>query len=90
MRTGFCLEPSEGPLFGFVARIDPQKGVDALVEAAREVTAGGGQLAILGEGGRSSSAASSISASASAAPSASTSAMPSRSRGACSPPPTSS
>lgn len=50
LRTGFCLEPSAGPLFGFVARMDPQKGVDALAEAARLVTAEGGQIVILGEG----------------------------------------
>lgn len=50
LRTGFCLEPSEGPLFGFVARIDPQKGVDILIEAARRVVERGGQLAILGMG----------------------------------------
>ncbi|WP_181706227.1 glycogen synthase GlgA [Chthonobacter rhizosphaerae] len=50
VRTGFCLEPSDGPLFGFVARIDPQKGVDALGEVSRTVVENGGQLAILGEG----------------------------------------
>lgn len=50
VRTGFCLEPSGGPLFGFVARIDPQKGVDALAEAAGVVAESGGQIAILGEG----------------------------------------
>lgn len=50
LRTGFCLEPSNGPLFGFVARIDPQKGVDKLADAARAVVANGGQIAILGEG----------------------------------------
>ena len=50
VRTGFCLEPSNGPLFGFVARIDPQKGIDTLIEAARTVIAQGGQMAILGEG----------------------------------------
>jgi starch synthase len=50
VRTGFCLEPSAGPLFGFVARIDPQKGVDTMIEAARTVVAHGGQIAILGEG----------------------------------------
>ncbi|MEJ1157156.1 glycogen synthase [Prosthecomicrobium sp. N25] len=50
VRTGFCLEPSEGPLFGFVARVDPQKGIDVLIEGARRVVQRGGQLAILGMG----------------------------------------
>lgn len=50
VRTSFCLEPSDGPLFGFVARLDPQKGIDVLIESARRVVDRGGQLAILGTG----------------------------------------
>jgi starch synthase len=50
LRTAFCLDPSTGPLFGFVARIDPQKGIDVLIEGARRVVERGGQLAILGMG----------------------------------------
>lgn len=50
VRTGLCLAPSSGPLFGFVARLDRQKGIDVLAEGAGRIVARGGQIAILGTG----------------------------------------
>jgi starch synthase len=38
------------PLFGCIARLDPQKGFDILLEAAPEMLADGAQLALLGSG----------------------------------------
>ena len=44
------LEPSTGPLFGFIARLTPQKGVSLVLEAIPEIIKRGGQLIILGSG----------------------------------------
>ena len=45
------LEPSESaPLFGCVARLDPQKGFDLVLEIAPQMLKEGAQLAILGSG----------------------------------------
>jgi starch synthase len=45
------LEPSESaPLFGCVARLDPQKGFDLVLEIAPQMLEEGAQLAILGSG----------------------------------------
>ncbi|MFL5257352.1 MAG: glycogen synthase GlgA [Rhodopila sp.] len=50
IRTGLCLRPSEGPLFGIVSRVVHQKGLDLVAEAADEIVENGGQIAILGLG----------------------------------------
>ena len=50
VRTGLCLRPSEGPLFGVVARLVHQKGLDLIAEAASGIVERGGQIAILGLG----------------------------------------
>jgi starch synthase len=50
VRTGLCLTPSEGPLFGVVSRLVHQKGRDIVAEAARDIVREGGQIAILGLG----------------------------------------
>jgi starch synthase len=50
VRTGLCLRPSEGPLFGIVSRLVHQKGLDLVAEAADEIVENGGQIAILGLG----------------------------------------
>jgi starch synthase len=50
VREGFCLRPSEGPLFGIVSRLVHQKGLDLVAEAANEIVENGGQIAILGLG----------------------------------------
>jgi starch synthase len=45
------LDPSESaPLFGCVARLDPQKGFDLVLEIAPRMLEEGAQLAILGSG----------------------------------------
>ncbi len=45
------LEPDEnGPLFGAVSRLTPQKGLDLLLAIIPELTASGRQLALLGSG----------------------------------------
>jgi starch synthase len=41
-----------GPVFGVVSRLTPQKGLDLVLDAAAELVAGGGQLALLGSGDR--------------------------------------
>jgi starch synthase len=43
---------AEAPLFGVVARLSLQKGLDLLLEALPRLTAAGGQLALLGSGER--------------------------------------
>jgi starch synthase len=50
VRTGLCLTPSEGPLFGVVSRLVHQKGLDILADTARDIVRAGGQIAILGLG----------------------------------------
>jgi starch synthase len=50
VRTGLCLSPSQGPLFGVVSRLVPQKGFDILAETARDIVREGGQIAMLGLG----------------------------------------
>lgn len=50
VRTGLCLSPSEGPLFGVVSRLVHQKGLDIIADTARDIVREGGQIAILGLG----------------------------------------
>jgi starch synthase len=50
VRTGLCLRPSDGPLFGIVSRLVHQKGLDLVAEAAHDIVGLGGQIAILGLG----------------------------------------
>jgi starch synthase len=50
VRTGLCLRPSKGPLFGIVSRMVHQKGLDLVAEAANEIVENGGQIAMLGLG----------------------------------------
>jgi starch synthase len=50
VRTGLCLRPSEGPLFGIVSRLVHQKGLDLVAEAANDIVDNGGQIVILGLG----------------------------------------
>jgi starch synthase len=50
VRTGLCLTPSKGPLFGVVSRLVHQKGLDIVADAARDIVRSGGQIAILGLG----------------------------------------
>jgi len=50
VRTGLCLRPSKGPLFGIVSRLVHQKGLDLVAEAANDIVESGGQIAILGLG----------------------------------------
>lgn len=50
VRANLCLRPSNGPLFGIVARLVHQKGLDLVARVAKDIVAAGGQLAILGLG----------------------------------------
>ena len=50
LRTEFGLPESDGPLCVVVSRMTAQKGLDLLLEALPALTAGGGQLALLGSG----------------------------------------
>jgi starch synthase len=50
VRTGLCLRPSSGPLFGIVSRLVHQKGLDLVAGAANDIVENGGQIAILGLG----------------------------------------
>jgi starch synthase len=50
VRTGLCLTPSDGPLFGVVSRLVHQKGLDIVADTARDIVRDGGQIAILGLG----------------------------------------
>ncbi|WP_428532787.1 glycogen synthase GlgA [Rhodopila sp.] len=50
VRTGLCLRPSEGPLFGIVSRLVHQKGLDLVAEAANDIVDNGGQIVVLGLG----------------------------------------
>jgi starch synthase len=46
----FGLAVSRGPLFGLVARLVHQKGVDLVLSAAETIVASGGQLIVMGRG----------------------------------------
>lgn len=50
VRASLCLRRSDGPLFGVVARLVYQKGLDILAEVADALVEHGGQIAILGLG----------------------------------------
>ena len=50
VRTGLCLKQSDGPLFGVVSRLVPQKGLDVVADVADAIVREGGQIAILGLG----------------------------------------
>ncbi|MGE4044376.1 MAG: glycogen synthase GlgA [Acetobacteraceae bacterium] len=50
VRSGLCLRPSDGPLFGIVSRLVHQKGLDLVADAANAIVGQGGQIAILGLG----------------------------------------
>jgi starch synthase len=50
MRQEFGLRESRGPLFAFVARMVHQKGIDMVCDAAPQIVAAGGQLALIGRG----------------------------------------
>jgi starch synthase len=50
VRTGLCLKPSDGPLFGVVSRLVQQKGLDVIADVADAIVRDGGQIAMLGLG----------------------------------------
>jgi starch synthase len=50
IRRQFNLALSRGPLFGLVARLVHQKGVDMVLDAAETIVAAGGQIVVLGRG----------------------------------------
>jgi starch synthase len=50
VRKEFGLAMSRGPLFGLVARLVHQKGVDLVLEAAEAIVGAGGQLVVTGRG----------------------------------------
>jgi starch synthase len=50
VRTSLCLAPSQGPLFGIVSRLVPQKGLDIVADVANDILREGGQIAIPGLG----------------------------------------
>jgi starch synthase len=50
LRKEFGLSASEGPLFGVVARLVHQKGLDLVIEAADTIVSSGGQLVVMGRG----------------------------------------
>lgn len=50
VRREFHLLPSNGPLFSVVARLVHQKGLDLICDAAPQIVAAGGQIAIIGRG----------------------------------------
>jgi starch synthase len=50
VRKEFGLALSRGPLFGLVARLVHQKGVDLVLEAADTVVRAGGQIIVTGKG----------------------------------------
>jgi len=53
MEAAFDLAPGDGPIFCVVSRLTWQKGMDVLAEAAGDLVAMGGRLALLGSGDRS-------------------------------------
>jgi starch synthase len=56
IRRRFNLALSRGPLFGLVARLVHQKGVDMVLDAAETIVAAGGQIVVMGRAIRISSA----------------------------------
>lgn len=42
--------PAQGPLYGFIGRLTPQKGIDLLLGCVADIVRAGGQLIILGSG----------------------------------------
>ncbi|MEO8136729.1 MAG: glycogen synthase GlgA [Betaproteobacteria bacterium] len=50
LRQELGLAAATGPLFGVVSRLTGQKGLDLLLPALPQLTAAGGQLALLGSG----------------------------------------
>jgi starch synthase len=50
LRQEFGLALSRGPLFGVVARLVHQKGIDLVVSAADAIVAAGGQIVVTGRG----------------------------------------
>lgn len=50
LRKRLYLTESDGPVFGVVSRLTPQKGLDLLLGAVPDLAGGGGQLALLGSG----------------------------------------
>ena len=50
VRVELGLRDSRGPLFAMVARLVHQKGIDMVCEAAPQIVAAGGQLALIGCG----------------------------------------
>jgi starch synthase len=50
VRKQFGLGVSRGPLFGLVARLVHQKGIDLVLSAADEIVGSGGQIVVTGSG----------------------------------------
>jgi starch synthase len=50
VRRQFGLALSRGPLFGLVARLVHQKGIDLVLDAAETIVASGGQIVVMGRG----------------------------------------
>jgi starch synthase len=50
LQRQFGLAVSRGPLFGLVARLVHQKGVDLVLSAAETIVSSGGQLVVMGRG----------------------------------------
>jgi starch synthase len=50
LRKEFGLALSRGPLFGLVARLVHQKGIDLVLEAADTIVKAGGQIVVTGKG----------------------------------------
>ena len=50
MRKQFGLAVSRGPMFGIVARLVHEKGIDLVLAAADEIVDAGGQIVVTGSG----------------------------------------
>ncbi len=50
VRKQFGLAVSRGPMFGLVARLVHQKGIDLVLEAADDIVGAGGQIVVTGSG----------------------------------------
>ncbi len=50
VRKQFGLAVSRGPMFGLVARLVHQKGIDLVLEAADQIVEAGGQIVVTGSG----------------------------------------